>query len=272
MKKEKIYSLKEMKELKCSRSRCYEHENGNYSYKKGFEKWHLIINGKDALEGLEALELHYYNVNDYAYKTAKSGDFYLNLVINGSISEIHFPYESDIYLERYHGNGSYSYLDSDEYFHLVIDGVDVLEGLEAEELDYYCGGVYSYTVYSCTVINYSNKYNKHCHLIINGVDILKDKEAKWCNYFEDGTYYYCGNDGVRMIINGKNVLEGLKVSFCSYHGNGVYSYEDKKEYKHLIVNGKDVLEGKEAVILWKYENGVCHYTNKDKNDLFLEIK
>ena len=266
MKKEKIYSLKEMKELKCSRSRCYEHENGNYSYKKGFEKWHLIINGKDVLKGLKALELHYYNVNDYAYITVKpsgreygGNDFYLNLVINGSISEIHFPYESDI---KYHGNGSYSYLDSDEYFHLVIDGVDVLEGLEAFELDYYGNKIYSY----------ENCKNGYRHLIINGVDILKDKEAKWCNYFEDGTYYYCGNDGVRMIINGKNVLEGLKVSFCSYHGNGVYSYEDKKEYKHLIVNGKDVLEGKEAVILWKYENGVCHYTNKDKNDLFLEIK
>lgn len=263
----KNYSLKEMKELKCSHSRCYEYENGNYSYKKGFGKWHLIINGKDVLEGLEALELEYYNVNDYAYQAVKpsgreygGNDSYLNLVINGSISEIHFPYESDI---KYHGNGVYSYLDSDEYFHLVIDGVDVLEDLEAFELDYYCNKVYSY----------KNCINRYRHLIINGVDILKDKESMWCNYFEDGTYYYNGNNGVCMIIDGKNVLEGLEVNCCAYHNDGIYSYEDKtKGYKHLIINGKDVLEGKEAVILWRYKNGVCKYTDKDKKDHFLEIK
>lgn len=266
----KIYSLKEIKELelKYSDVHCYDYENGNYSYKiRGYK--HLIVNGKDVLEGLEALELQYYNVNDYAYKTVKSGDFYLNLCINGSISKIHFPYESDI---RYHGNGNYSYLDLDEYYHLVIDGEDVLEDLEADELNYYCDGVYSYTVIKCTIYNYSNKYSRHCHLIINGVDILKDKEATWCNYFKDGTYYHNGNEGIRMIINGKNVLEGLEVADCNYHGNGVYSYRKmNKEYFHLIINGKDVLEGKEAVILWRYENGVCQYTDKDKKEHKIKI-
>jgi hypothetical protein len=109
-----------------------------------------------------------------------------------------------------YADGSYSYQTKrNNEYHLIKDGKDLLEGLEATNFITYRNGDHKYTVF---------KYGWH---------ILT------------GGYY-------QLLRDGRNLLEGLtRVTDCHSYPNGDYTYQTQGCW-HLIRNGVDLFEGLEV--------------------------
>jgi len=155
-------------------------------------------------------------------------------------------------------NGDYWYkLKGDRFYHLIRNGVDLLEGKdaidchlltleEAREKAIYC---YSYDNGDYW---YKLKGDRFWHLIRNGVDVLEGKDAINCYSYTNGDYEYETENGVyHLIRNGVDLLVGRNAIYCYSYDNGDYEY-----HVHL-------LEGKRAVYLCSFDNGHCKYEIED---------
>jgi len=82
-------------------------------------------------------------------------------------------------------SGAYEYKTADGFWHIIINGVDVLKGKKAVGCHPYPCGAYKYQL-----------NDGYWHLIINGVDVLEGKEAVHHLVYDSGAHHYQTADGV----------------------------------------------------------------------------
>ena len=76
------------------------------------------------------------------------------------------------------------YQDEKGYYHLIRDGIDLLEGKHAIACRSYPNGDYGW-----------EEEKKYCHLVRDGIDLLEGKKAIWCHSYPNGDYGWTDEKG-----------------------------------------------------------------------------
>jgi hypothetical protein len=146
-------------------------------------------------------------------------------------------------------NKVYSYQDNEGYYHLIRDGVDLLENLQAINCFHYCnyrGYFYNYDDYE-----YQTK-DEYWHLVKCGKDVLYNKNAIHCHSYNNQYFTFTTEDGYVSLVNNNNdkiVLDGtdLKIVSCTVYNDEDFLYKTEDGYYHLIHQGIDLFKNKKIV-------------------------
>lgn len=150
------------------------------------------------------------------------------------------------------------YYAQDDVYRLIINGVDVLAGKAATDLNF-----------EAELETYSYNTPEGHHLIIDGVDVLANQGIKFksSEYHEPNIFSAKDiNDREHLYVDGVDWFKDLKVLKLNFEGDlKKYDYKTSDDYWHSIRDEVDIFKDVKAVKI-----GVDNYYPHQDNSKFFD--